>query len=111
MAGLPRSVCEAEKSALVVLLTSEEQTLLHQWCRSTTTPVGLVRRAQMVLAVAEGQRFTQAAQRAGLTEKHGRKWVTRFLAQRVDGLYDKPGRGRKPVFSPLGRLTRRQDCV
>jgi transposase len=73
--------------------------------------MGLVRRAQMLLAVADGQRFTQAAQQAGLTEKHGRKWVKRFLTDRLNGLYDKPGRGRKPVFSPLGSLTRRQDSL
>ena len=97
------------KSALVVLLTTQERATLEHWCRATSTPMGLVRRAQMVLAVADGQRFTQAAQQAGLTEKHGRKWVQRFLTDRLEGLYDKPGRGRKPVFSPLGSLTRRQD--
>lgn len=99
------------KSALVVLLTTQERDTLQHWCRSTSTPVGLVRRAQMVLAVAEGQPLTQAAQQAQISEKHGRKWVKRFLKERVNGLYDKPGRGRKPVFSPLGRLTRRQDCL
>jgi hypothetical protein len=93
------------------LLTDDERATLEHWCRSTSTPVGLVRRAQMVLAVAQGQRFTEAAQRAQLSEKHGRKWVKRFLIERLEGLYDKPGRGRKPVFSPLGRLTRRQDCL
>lgn len=99
------------KSALVVLLTTQEQATLEQWRRATSTPVGLVRRATMVLAVAQGQRFTQAAQQANLTEKHGRKWVNRFLADRINGLYDKPGRGRKPVFSPLGRPPCRQDCL
>lgn len=97
------------KSALVVLLTDDERATLEHWCRATSTPLGLVRRAKMVLAVAQGQRFTQAAQQAGLTQKHGRKWIKRFLLERLDGLYDKPGRGRKPVFSPLGGLTRRQD--
>ncbi len=88
------------RSALFVSLTDDEQATLQHWCRATSTPVGLVRRAQMILAVAEGQRFTQAAQQAQLTEKHGRKWVHRFLQERLDGLYDKPGRGRKPSFSP-----------
>jgi Helix-turn-helix domain len=97
------------RSALVVLLTDDEQATLQHWCRSTSTPVGLVRRAQMILAVADGQRFTQAAHQAGLTEKHGRKWVNRFLQERLDGLYDKPGRGRKPVFSPGSGFTRYQD--
>ena len=90
------------KTNLVVLLTAEERDLSQHWVRSTTTPVGLVRRAQMVLCVANGQTFVAAAQTAGLTEKHGRKWVNRFLTQRLGGLHDLPGRGRKPTFSPGG---------
>jgi hypothetical protein len=90
------------KSKLVVLLTTEERTQLQHWCRSTTTPMGLVRRATMVLAVADAHTFTDAAKAAGLTEKHGRKWVNRFLSLRLDALLDQPGRGRKPVFPPGG---------
>ncbi|MBV8318802.1 MAG: helix-turn-helix domain-containing protein, partial [Planctomycetaceae bacterium] len=44
-----------------------------------------------------------------LTEKHVRKWVQRFLKSRLDGLHDRPGRGRKPVFSPRGGDVRGQD--
>lgn len=97
------------KSKLVVLLTAEERTQLESWRRSTTTPMGLVRRATMVLAVAEAHTFTDAAKCAGLTEKHGRKWVNRFLKERLDGLSDKPGRGRKPVFPPRSGSAHRQN--
>jgi transposase len=41
-----------------------------------------------------------------LTEKHVRKWVQRFLKDRLAGLRDRPGRGRKPVFSPRGGAVR-----
>jgi hypothetical protein len=99
------------RTHIIVLLTAEERDQLHHWVRSTTTPVGLVRRATMVLGVADGQTFVAAAQTAGLTEKHGRKWINRFLQQRLEGLHDLPGRGRKPSFSPGGRPSRRQDCV
>ena len=97
------------KSNLVVLLTTQERTQLEHWRRSTTTPMGLVRRATMVLAVADAHTFTEAAKSAGLTEKHGRKWVNRFLTQRLDGLSDKPGRGRKPVFPPGGGSAHGED--
>lgn len=90
------------KSKLVVLLTTQERSQLERWCRSTATPMGLARRATMVLAVADAHTFTAAAKSAGLTEKHGRKWVNRFLTQRLEGLSDKPGRGRKPDFPPRG---------
>ena len=29
--------------------------------------------------------------------------VRRFLERGIEGLYDQPGRGRRPVFSPRGR--------
>ena len=36
----------------------------------------------------------------GLTERHVRAWVTRFIKERLPGLSDREGRGRKPSFSP-----------
>jgi hypothetical protein len=90
------------KSKLVVLLTTQERSQWEHWRRSTTTQMGLVRRATMVLAVADAHTFTDAAKSAGLTQKQGRKWVNHFLTQPLEGLWDKPGRGRKPVFPPGG---------
>ena len=97
------------KSQLVVILSSEERHRLEHRLRCTTTPLGLARRSQAILAVADGLSLVGAARRVGLTEKHVRKWVQRFIAQRLEGLTDRPGRGRKPVFSPLGGPARRQD--
>ena len=42
-------------------------------------PVGLVRRAQMVLAVAAGERFTEAARQAGLVTRISVQSVRRIL--------------------------------
>jgi Winged helix-turn helix len=97
------------KSQLVVILTPEERHLLQYRLRCTTTPLGLARRCQAILAVADGLSLVGAARQVGLTEKHVRKWVQRFLARRLEGLNDRPGRGRKPVFSPLGGSPRGQD--
>ena len=99
------------KTSLVVLLTAEERDQLEQWERSTRTPVGQVRRAVMILRVADGFPISHAAQAAGMREKHGRKWVHRFLEKRIDGLSDLPGRGRKPAFSPCGVALHGQDRV
>ncbi len=88
------------KTSLVVVLTPEERHQLEHWVRSTCTPVGRVRRATMILKVADGNPISHAAGAAGLTEKHGRKWVQRFLEKRIEGLSDLPGRGRKPAFPP-----------
>ncbi|MGK4495655.1 helix-turn-helix domain-containing protein [Klebsiella pneumoniae] len=50
--------------------------------------------------VASGMPIRHAAKAVGLTERHTRQWVRRFLENRIQGLVDLPGRGRKPSFSP-----------
>ena len=73
------------KSALIVILTDEEFKQLKTWSRSTTTAVGLVRRAD---------------------EVHTRKWLKRFLQHRLAGLQDLARPGRPPAFPPGGRAAR-----
>jgi hypothetical protein len=97
------------KTSLHVILTEEERGYLEQRLRCTTTSLGLARRCRAILGVADGLPLVQVARLVDLTEKHVRKWVQRFLTERLDGLHDRPGRGRKPVFSPRGGDVRRQD--
>jgi hypothetical protein len=97
------------RSQLVVILTPEERHHLQYRLRCTTTPLGLARRYRAILAVGDGLSLVGAARCVGLTEKHVRKWVQRFLARRLEGLNDRPGRGRRPVFSPLRGPPRGQD--
>ena len=97
------------KSALRVVLTPEEHDQLLKSLRCPSTPLGLARRCRAILEVAEGTPLVEVARLVGLTEKHVRKWVLRFLQGRIAGLHDRPGRGRKPVFSPRGGDVRRQD--
>lgn len=97
------------KPRFAVCLTPEQRTELERWQRSTTLPVGLVRRARVVLLMAEGHSLTAAAQTCGLTQRNARKWVLRFLERGLAGLEDKPGRGRKPVFSPRSGAVSGQD--
>ncbi len=97
------------KTSLHVILTEDEREQLEQRLRCTTTSLGLARRCRTVLEVADGLPLVQVARLVDLTEKHVRKWVQRFLTDRLDGLHDRPGRGRKPVFSPRGGDVRRQD--
>ena len=97
------------KSALIVILTDAEFKQLQTWSRSTTTAVGLVRRANAVLAVHAGQTIGQAAKSSGLSEVHTRKWLKRFLERRLSGLQDLARPGRPPSFPPGGRSARGQD--
>jgi hypothetical protein len=97
------------KSALLIALTDEEAQQLNAWCRATTTPMGLVRRATAVLAKASGASIKDAARSAGLSEPHTRKWLTRFSEQRLQGLQDAARPGRPRSFPPGGGATRSQD--
>ena len=97
------------KTSLRVVLTFEERASLEQQLRSRTVSLGLARRCRAILGVADGLPLVEVARLVDLTEKHVRKWVQRFLNARLQGLRDRPGRGRKPVFSPRGGDARGED--
>jgi len=97
------------KTSLRVILASEERSYLEQQIRSRRVSLGLARRCRAVLGVADGLPLVEVARLVDLTEKHVRKWVQRFLKDRLPGLRDRPGRGRKPVFSPRGGDARGED--
>ena len=91
------------KTSLRVVLSPEERGQPELRLRCTTTPLGLARRYRAILGVADGSPLVEVGRLVGLTEKHVRNWVQRFLTSRLEGSQDRPGRGRKPVFSPRGR--------
>jgi hypothetical protein len=80
-------------TSLTIHLTPEERRTLLAWQRATTIRAGLRRRAQMILLVAEGRSITAIAATVGISRRFVYKWAQRFLAQGVEGLADKPGRG------------------
>ena len=86
-------------SFTIQLPTAHLQELEH-WLRSTNLKHGLARRARLLLLLHHGHTLKDAARTAGLTVRNTRKWARRYLGQGLQGLTDKPGRGRKPVFSP-----------
>ena len=99
----------ARKTSLILTLTDDERRELEAWQRCTTMRAGLVRRARVVLLRARGTPISHIARQAGIRYRHAEKWIKRFLASRIDGLSDRPGRGRKPRFSPGRGGPPRQD--
>lgn len=91
------------KTQFSVVLSALQRAELERWQRATTLPVGLVRRARVLLLLADGETLGNAARMAGLTVRNARKWALRFLERGIEGLEDKPRPGRKPVFSPRSR--------
>jgi DNA-binding CsgD family transcriptional regulator len=94
------------KTALMVRLTLTERQALLAWQRSTTLPAGLVRRGRIILLVSEGKSISEIARTVGISRRFVYTWVKRYLAQGLEGLIDKPGRGgwrgqrRSPLATP-----------
>jgi winged helix-turn helix protein len=99
-------MARGRKSSIRLVLSPEERTTLEHWQRSPTMPAGLVRRGRIILLLADGYSHTQVARLVPVQRTVVRKWARRFLAQRLEGLSDAPGRGAKGVFPPRRRHAR-----
>lgn len=77
-------------------LGAEEETELRRRARAATVSVRDRQRAEIVLLSAAGLSQEQVAARTGLSRAAVNRWVGRFAAQRLNGLADRPGRGRRP---------------
>jgi len=93
----------------IIVLTDAERRELESWQRSTTLRAGLVKRGRIVLLGADGVPIAHIAARISMRRRHVAKWLQRFRADRIDGLADKPGRGRKPFFPSAGGGASGQD--
>src|SRR5262245_29716128 len=86
------------KTALSIHLTPAERRTLQAWQRATTISAGRARRGRLILLVADGVPITAIAATVGISRRFVYKWAQRFLAQGVEGLADKPGRGSGRVL-------------
>ena len=84
------------RSAPPVFLDPEEKAQLFNLTRSRSIPHGMVQRAQIVLACAEGETNSAIAKRLRLTPVTVGKWRQRYLEFGLAGLHDelRPGRPR-----------------
>jgi len=86
------------KPALPV--SSEQRSELLKLARSTRAPAGVVRRAQLVLALAEGEGYAAVSTRFQVPPSTISRWKKRFLHAGVAGLQDAPRSGRPDRLSP-----------
>jgi transposase len=84
-------------------LTDEERHELEKRRRSRTLARRDVERAQIILLRAAGHRPGQIAQALGCDADCVTLWVKRFSEAGLNGLTDRPGRGRKAHYSELQR--------
>src|SRR5262245_58292394 len=87
-------------TSLSIRLTPAVRQTLLAWQRATMISAGRARRGRIILLVADGMSITAVAATVGISRRFVYKWVQRFLAQGVEGLADKPGRGRVPPPAP-----------
>jgi transposase len=83
-----------------LVLTAPVRAELQAITRSTRTPAGLVQRARLILALAEGASYTSLTARWGVAATSISRWKRRFLARGVAGLQDAPRSGRPDRLEP-----------
>jgi transposase len=91
-----------QKRALRSLSEAERQAL-QRLAKTSSERVDAVKRAQALLAVAEGKTFTQAGVGAGLSREGVSQLVERFNQRGLAVLVIAPGRGRKPTYDAEAR--------
>ncbi len=79
--------------AAVVVLTDDERETLERWARRPKSAQALALRCRIVLASAQGLTNTEIGERLGVTRTTAAKWRNRFVARRLDGLWDEPRPG------------------
>jgi transposase len=86
-------------AAVMIQMNQQTRATLHGWLHSEMSPLSRAKRAQPMLVLEQGHRYTHTARRVGLTERNLHKWARRFHGRGLAGLDDSPRPGRTPVFS------------
>jgi transposase len=83
-----------------LLLTAPTRAELEAIARSTRSPAGLVQRARLILALANGASYTELTARWGVAATSISRWKHRFRARGIGGLRDAPRSGRPDRLAP-----------
>ena len=89
-------MARGRRTSFTIRLTIKERQTLLAWQRSTTIPMGRVRRGRIILLLADQVPISHIADTVGISRRFVYKWSKRFLQEGLEGLADRPGRGRRP---------------
>ena len=87
------------RRAPIIELSTPEREVLENTVRSSRSAVRDVFRARIVLLAAEGRESRDIAAHLNTGQDTVSKWRRRFAQQRLDGLIERPGRGRKRHYT------------
>lgn len=87
-------------SPYVISLSLNEKDALQKVARKYTLPYFKVVRAKAILLAADGLENKQIGEKLDLPREVVSKWRKRFFEKRLNGLQDRPRRGRPSRFSP-----------
>ena len=80
-------------------LSSEDRDRLRFMAGSGISEQRMARRARVILATSEGKSLELVAAQSGLSKNNCAKWKQRFVKQGIEGLADRPGRGRPKTIA------------
>ena len=84
---------------VALILTVDERRRLESLAHRSRSAPQVARRARIILACAEGTDSKMVARRLHVTPGTVGKWRGRFIAHRLDGLYDEPRPGAKRTIT------------
>ena len=87
----------SRKSPFQIVLTHTERQVLLERARCYTLPYFLVVRAKAILMAASGLSNDEIAHRLSLGRDVVSQWRARFYRERLDGLQDRPRKGRPRI--------------
>jgi transposase len=93
-----------------IVLESEEARELNRRIRANAIAVRDRQRAQIVLLAAEGRAQEAIGEAVGVTRVTVNHWCRRFAKERLAGLADAPGRGRRPSL-PVAAVRKTLEMV
>ena len=88
------------RSGRVIELDADARAGLERVTRRTTEAAGLVRRARIVVLVADGLPLDRVAREVGVRPTVVRTWADRYRAGGLAAVRDRPRSGRPRTFSP-----------